>query len=67
MPIPSRRQQLQAAIDAGELTMPRLLRSRSAITSSMSKLSAQQLELVRFDLVDWVDAQTENQTIPHEA
>jgi cytoplasmic iron level regulating protein YaaA (DUF328/UPF0246 family) len=64
--IPTRRQQLQAAIDAGELTKPRLLRSRTAITSSMSKLTPQQLELVRFDLVDWVDAQTENQVVAHE-
>jgi len=67
MPIPTRRQQLQAAIDAGEITKPRLLRSRTAITSSMSKLSPAQLELVRFDLVDWVDAQTESQAVPHQA
>ena len=65
--IPTRRQQLQAAIDAGELTKPRLLRDRTAITSSMSKLSPQQLELVKHDLVDWCDPVTEAQTVPHQA
>jgi cytoplasmic iron level regulating protein YaaA (DUF328/UPF0246 family) len=64
--IPTRKQELEAKIAAGELTRPRLLRSRSAITSSMSKLTPAQLELVRFDLVDWCDAVTEAQTIPHE-
>jgi cytoplasmic iron level regulating protein YaaA (DUF328/UPF0246 family) len=64
--IPTRRQQLQAAIDAGELTKPRLLRDRTAITSSMSKLTPAQLELVRHDLVDWCDAVTEAQTVPHQ-
>jgi len=67
MPIPSRRQQLQAAIDAGELTKPRLLRSRSAIATSLNKLTPAQLELVRHDLVDWCDPVTEAQTVPHQA
>ena len=65
--IPTRKQQLEAQIDAGELVKPRLLRSSKTLTTAMSKLSPQQLELVKFDLVDWVDAQTENQTVPHQA
>ena len=65
--IPTRKQELEAKIAAGELTKPRLLRDRTAIATSLNKLSSQQLELVKHDLVDWVDAQTENQVIPHEA
>ena len=61
--IPTRRQQLEAQIAAGELVKPRLLRDRSAITSSMNKLTPAQLELVRFDLVDWVEP--EGPELPH--
>ena len=65
--IPTRKQQLQAAIDAGELVKPRLLRSTKTLTTAMSKLSPQQLELVKFDLIDWCEPVTENQTVPHDA
>lgn len=61
--IPTRKQQLEAQIAAGELTKPRLLRSRSAITSSMAKLSPAQLELVKHDLVDWVEPEAPE--LPH--
>jgi hypothetical protein len=64
--IPTRKQELEAKIAAGEITKPRLLRSRTAIASSMSKLSPAQLELVKHDLVDWCDPVTENQTVPHQ-
>jgi cytoplasmic iron level regulating protein YaaA (DUF328/UPF0246 family) len=62
--IPTRKQELEAKIAAGELVKPRLLRSSKTLTTAMSKLSPQQLELVRHDLVDWCDPQTEAQTIP---
>ena len=61
--IPTRKQQLEAQIAAGELVKPRLLRSRSAITSSMNKLSLAQLELVKHDLVDWVEPEAPE--LPH--
>ena len=65
--IPTRRQQLEAQIAAGELVKPRLLRSSKTLTTAMSKLSPQQLELVKFDLIDWCEPVTENQTVPHDA
>ena len=61
--IPTRKQQLEAQIAAGELTKPRLLRDRTAIATSMNKLTPAQLELVKHDLVDWVEPEAPE--IPH--
>jgi hypothetical protein len=61
--IPTRKQELEAKIAAGEIVRPRLLRSRSAIATSLNKLSLAQLELARFDLVDWVEPEAPE--LPH--
>lgn len=63
MPLPTRKQQLQQQIDAGEIVKPVLMRDRTAMQTNLNKLSPQQLELVRFDLVTWVEP--ESAAIPH--
>ena len=61
--LPTKKQQLEAQIAAGEIVKPRLLRDRTAIATSMNKLTPAQLELVKHDLVDWVEPEAPE--IPH--
>jgi hypothetical protein len=61
--IPTRKQELEAKIAAGEIVKPRLLRSRSAIATSLNKLSPAQLELVKHDLIDWIEPEAPE--LPH--
>ena len=61
--LPTKKDILRKRIQDGEIEMPRLLRDRTAIATSMNKLTPAQLELVKHDLVDWVEPEAPE--IPH--